>query len=1299
MKHSPSRSDNPTRTPVVRRIVAGIALFVLVLVALLVYVVQFDSGTALLWKTATRLSSGSLQGNYIKGNLRDGVTLQHIRYKDASTDVAIDYIDSSWRFGLMDRYLDVYHLRVGSVKVVLQPTPPTESSGMPDDLTIPVSLDLHNITLDKFRLEQGDTVTELNHLVLHGKSDKRTHSLTVDNLDTPVGKFVAALNLDGKKPFAIDGQASLDGAYEAENYHVATQLSGALEALNIALQASGDKLSGTANIAATPFADIPLKQATIDIKRLNPHVFGEGLPIADIAISANLAPPAGADANAPFSVAGDIAVINSMPGALDRQRLPLISAKAQVQLNATSQTIGNLAIRLVNNATINGGGQFYPAATADHAMGGDFRFEVDRLDLQALHNALKPSQLKGPVTVSLTDKTQAVTVALKDRIFDIQLAAQMNDTGVQLEKVRLAAHNAVLDVQGALQTTEAMPFKFQGTLRHFDPAFWISGGKPGAKAALNMDFDTQGVLAPDNDIKFNYSILPGSIYAGLPMDGQGKLHIAGTQLRPSQATLSVAGNDIAVNGSFGRKNDALKINVDAPHLARLGYGIAGIIKLDGEVRGATSALNIKARYDASDVRFAGFTLAQLSGHTDLQTDLDKGLASPANKITSVINLSRLRSDYVNLARLDLDVSGTSAQHTLAIASDGDISGKALQFKLAAQGKIFAEKGNYGWDGVLTTLENTAMANGLPRISLTSPLRIRAAADDITLGATRLLLADATLDLTQLRYQHGRISSQGRATSLNLATVQTLLKDLAEVNLPVKTNLVLDGEWDFALAEQARGHVQIARREGDISVVIGSAYVPVDLTELTWRMDFKQTQLLLDAVTSSKKIGNVTARGRIDLVKENGIMTIAPNSRLALQAALDVPNLAGVGNFIGPQVSLQGNINTKLNINGTVERPQLSGAVNGDRLGFTLLDQGIKLQNGTIRAVLDRNILSLDKFEFFGGQGTLTMSGKVKLDESNAAMQAQIVANKLQIFASPDRQLMLSGNAVLANIDQRLHLDGNIVIDKGLFDLPKDSAPELGSDVVIIDRNKPDTLHVKSARADDGISPIINITVNLGNDFRFKGSGADLVLTGNLTIKREQSSDLRSTGTLDARGTYEAFGAKLNIERGLINFQGALTNPSLNILAMRRNQEIEAGVEVTGNANQPRIRLVSEPNVSDEEKLSWLMFSQPSGGSSMSEAQAANQALSFLGNYGGKKIAQEFGFDQFSIGASESGLSSEQVVNIGKAISRKIMFGVEKALTAPDSVAKLTWNMSRRWSMVVRGGTINGLNVVYNLRFD
>ena len=251
-------------------------------------------------------------------------------------------------------------------------------------------------------------------------------------------------------------------------------------------------------------------------------------------------------------------------------------------------------------------------------------------------------------------------------------------------------------------------------------------------------------------------------------------------------------------------------------------------------------------------------------------------------------------------------------------------------------------------------------------------------------------------------------------------------------------------------------------------------------------------------------------------------------------------------------------------------------------------------------------------------------------------------------------------------------------------------------------NEKEKIAAASEKPAGRFSPTIDVELDLGDDFRFRGGGADLRLRGSMNVKSEPYAPLRGFGTIRvADGTYEAFGVKLAIERGIINFQGPIDNPNINLLAMRRNQDVPAGVEVTGNANSPRVRLVSEPNLSEEEKLSWVMFGQGTS-SGLGQRSASNEALAFLGNLGGKRIARDIGLDQFSIGSSESGISTvagDQFVNLGKAISQRFMLGYEQSLTGAESVAKLTYQLTRSWSVLMRGGTINSLNLLFSRRYD
>ena len=143
------------------------------------------------------------------------------------------------------------------------------------------------------------------------------------------------------------------------------------------------------------------------------------------------------------------------------------------------------------------------------------------------------------------------------------------------------------------------------------------------------------------------------------------------------------------------------------------------------------------------------------------------------------------------------------------------------------------------------------------------------------------------------------------------------------------------------------------------------------------------------------------------------------------------------------------------------------------------------------------------------------------------------------------------------------------------------------------------------------APRANIDIDLGQKFRFRGAGADLGLAGTITAMSAPNMPLRAVGNVRVTpgSTYTAFGRKLNIENGFFTFNGPVANPGINILAMRRNQEIEAGVQVTGTVQSPTAKLVSEPNVPDNEKLSWLLFGHGTDqGNNIGQQSAMTNAL-------------------------------------------------------------------------------------------
>src|SRR5690606_38827810 len=102
-------------------------------------------------------------------------------------------------------------------------------------------------------------------------------------------------------------------------------------------------------------------------------------------------------------------------------------------------------------------------------------------------------------------------------------------------------------------------------------------------------------------------------------------------------------------------------------------------------------------------------------------------------------------------------------------------------------------------------------------------------------------------------------------------------------------------------------------------------------------------------------------------------------------------------------------------------------------------------------------------------------------------------------------------------------------------------------------------------------------------------GVNSGLVGQMRLLMREGK-LTAEGALRTRGgSIDVYGQHLQLRRGSITFQGDVSNPVLNIEALRTGVAVEAGVRVAGTAKRPRIDLVSYPEVSEVQKLSWLLL--------------------------------------------------------------------------------------------------------------
>ena len=1282
-------------------------------VAMILYALNSERGTRYVWQAATSSLGGRLSGTLDGGAIATGLQLRNVHWKSLDgkgTDIAVDSASGRWELTRAPLRFTIDYLHVGTVDARIAPSPKDNSKvELPTDLRLPVQLSVSDVTLDKLRIHEGATTTEFSRLALDGHSDGRHHEARIQRLDTPFGAVTAALKLDGgARPFPLTGDAGYSGEVSGEAVQVAAHLTGSLENLAADINASGLKLKGQAHVEAAPFGDVPLKRALVTIDHVNPQAFNPSAPFADLAVRAELKP----DPATPNTlvVTGPVSIVNAKPGSVDKQLLPLIDARANVKLDASEQTISDLSVRLLKDATVTGGGTLKGAS-------GQFDLKVAKLDLNAIESTIRPTQFAGPIGIHLSGDTQTITLDLNDpkAALHAQGKVTLDAKQTSFDGVKLGVGKGRIELSGALQKDTHSSYDLKAKLIDFNPllltdalvtkppAKGASKAKPAVKsgpieARVNGTLSAVGVLAPTLTTKAQFK-LGDSVYDNLPLTGAGTIQVVGTRILPSTATLSIAGNDVDLNGSFGAPGDRLRFRIDAPQLERLGFGLAGLVKADGDVTGSFAHPNLAANYQADSVVFG----ANRVGHAEGRAEARDG-ANGALVFT--LQARDVSAEGGDLSSLDANLNGTRANHTLNASAVGKVHGNAVNLTVAANGRLTDARDGAHWDGTVTRLSN----KGTPNVNLDAPLTVSYAPNHVVLGATRVSAEGAVLDLKSFALDGGRISSAGQLTNLSVARLFEIRQELEGGPPPTKTDLVFDGDWNFALGATATGYVQLKRRSGDVSIDAARGVAALGITDITARADFTGGNRLNATLhAQATRIGVIDANVHTNLVARDGVLTVADEAPLSGAIDANVPTLRTTGGLFGPTYLLDGHLGLKLTIAGIVAKPTVSGMLTGDGLSVTVIDQGVQLKDGVIRIALSENLVDLQQVEFHGASGTLRATGKVRLDQQQPDLTASIIADKLELFASPDRQLQLSGSASVANagLQGGMAIDGKFTVDHALFDLPEQSAPSLGDDVVI---ERPDGTvkgedqHVVETgeKPVGAFAPRANIDINLGQKFRFRGAGADLGLAGTITAMSAPNMPLRAVGNVRVTpgSTYTAFGRKLGIENGFFTFNGPVANPGINILAMRRNQEIEAGVQVTGTVQSPIAKLISEPNVPDNEKLSWLLFGHGTDqGNNIGQQSAMTNALALLGSSQGKRIAQTFGLDEFSIGTSEVGLTDPQVVMLSKAINERLVLGYEQGLQSASNAIKATLSLSRFWSISAYGGTFQGLDLLYTRRFD
>ena len=835
--------------------------------------------------------------------------------------------------------------------------------------------------------------------------------------------------------------------------------------------------------------------------------------------------------------------------------------------------------------------------------------------------------------------------------FSLQSPFAGDLTKIYLQQIQLEAGQGKAQGHLNLQFADGIAWDTALDLSAIDPAYWVAelpgtlagplrstGEMKNDKLSLNADLDLKGKLR------------------GQPAVIQAKADGAGEQWNLSALQIRLGDNSINGKGSLQQKL-AGQIDIKMPRLAQLWPQLRG--QLNGRV----------------DV--AG-TLKAPQGKLGLQ---GTQLAFQDNRLQS-LNLDATL-DSAQRAKIDLKGSGIQAGDTalgtLTASGQGDI--KKQKLSLALQGPQL--KLALGLDGALD------QGNWRGRLATGD---IQAGGQDWRLQGPAKLerLADGKINFGAHCWRSGPASLCGEdqrlmpEPKLRYHLKQFPIESLAQW-------LPKDFAWKGALNADLQLDLPASGPNGQISIDASGGTLRVRDKD-QW-LDFPYQALLLTSKMTPKRIDtdlNFVGGKLGELRVQAQISPLPANKPMSGTFRLNGLDLSVARPFVPMVEKITGRLNGSGTIGGTLMAPLVNGNLllsDGEVSGPQL---PIELQALQLQAVIAGETVQLNGGWKSGKTGQGTLNGNIAWGQA-LVVDLALKGSQLPVSVEPYAKLEVAPDLKISMKGDELAVAGKVLVPRGeitVRELPP-STVKVSDDTVIVGQ-----------QTEQGKAPLamkMDIDVEVGADkLSFAGFGLTANLQGHVHIG--DNMDTRGELWLND-GRYRAYGQRLTVRRARLLFAGPLDQPYLDIEAIRQTDDVIAGIRLSGSAEQPTTQIFSEPALSQEQALSYLVLGRPlstDGGDNNMLAQAA-LGLGLMGSAGVTSgLAKNLGIQDFQLDTQGSGDQTAVVAsgNISEKLSLRYGVGVFE----PANTIALRYKLSKKVYLEAAGGVASSLDIFYKRDF-
>ncbi|MGY4532046.1 translocation and assembly module TamB [Pseudomonas sp. TE3786] len=826
---------------------------------------------------------------------------------------------------------------------------------------------------------------------------------------------------------------------------------------------------------------------------------------------------------------------------------------------------------------------------------------------------------------------------------------------VHLVSLLLQAGQGKAEGQVTLGFVDGIRWDSRLQLSQLNPAYWLAE-LPGT---LGGSLRSQGEYR--QQLKLNADLDLSGRLRGQPALLQVQASGAGERWQVDKLDARLGDNRVQGQGSLDQRL-AGQLQIALPRLGQLWPQLAGQLNgqlnLAGSLQAPQGQLNLQGK--------------QLAYQQQKLTSLDLLARLDTQQRGSIeLTATGIHSGDTELGRLHLQGSGNRQQQRLNLALDGN----KLKLDLAADGNLGA---NFDWRGRIASGQ-VESAGQIWRLQQAAPLQ-RLANGQLTLGAHCWLSGAASLC-----GEDQRLLPEPR--------LRWHLRDFPMASL---------AQWwpaDFAWQGQLNAEIKLdlpaSGPNGDIRLDLGSGNLRVR-DNGQW-LDFAYDRFTLSSQLRPQRIDTQLdfhgpQLGQLNL---NSQIDPRPASKpITGSFELSGLDLALARPFVPRVERLSGHLHGSGSLSGGLLAPQINGRLqirDGEVTGSEL---PVSLQGLQAQALIVGERLQLQSNWHSGEAGEGSLSGQLAW-ANGLDVDLHLLGSRLPVVVEPYANLEVHPDLKLRLVEQQLSVRGKVAVPRGKIEIRQlpPSTVKVSDDAQVLGSHDPE------ARQAPPMAMDIDIDVGAGEGqppLTFTGFGLNAELAGHLHM----GDNLDTRGELNLnKGRYRAYGQRLTIRRARLLFAGPVDQPYLDVEAIRQVDNVTAGLRISGNAEQPTTQVFSEPAMSQQQALSYLVLGRPASSGSGDNNMLAEAALG-LGLMGSapvtSEIAQRLGISDFQLDTGGSGAQTSVVAsgNLSERLSLRYGVGVFE----PASTIALRYELSKRVYVEAASGLASSLDIFYKRDF-